>query len=75
MNEIKLKDILPNREVYIEYRTHDPFGDDCLYGFCKWTGTELESLDNDNYSVNDVIESFEWDGDKNLIIWYRSVWK
>ena len=71
---LKLKDILPNRKVYIEYRTHDPLGDDVLAGFCTWHKDELVSDDGDDYSVDDVISSYEWDGPDNLIVWYDSKW-
>ena len=74
MHPMKLINLLPNHEVHIEFRTHGPNSEDMLYGFCHWDGNELESLDGDNYSVNDIIESYEWDGNKNLIVWYESKW-
>ena len=74
MKELKLKDILPDNEVYIEYRTHTPDGDDCLFGFCHWDGNKLWSSDGDNYSTEDVLDSYEWDGKKNLTVWYKSQW-
>ena len=50
---MKLKDILPSYPINnIEVRTNDPFGDDMLFGFCHWTGTELISGDGDNYYLN-----------------------
>lgn len=75
MYPIKLSNLLPDREIHIEYRTHGPSGEDILSGFCHWDGKKLTSLDGDNYSVNDIIESYEWDGNKNIIVWYRSRWQ
>ena len=69
-----LKELLPDRKVFIEYRTHDPLGDDVLSGFCTWTGTELVPGDHDSYYIDDEISSFEWDGPNNLIVWYSSGW-
>ena len=69
-----LKDLLSSNEVHIEYRTHLPDGTDVLSGFCHWDGENLYPLDNDDYSVDDVIESYEWDNNKNLIVWYESRW-
>ena len=74
MNDVKLKDILPKREVHIEYRTFTPDGQDCLSGFCHWDGKNLQPLDGDIYSLDDVISSHEWDGEKNLVVWYQSRW-
>ena len=74
MGNTQLKNLLPDREVHIEYRTHTPDWQDCLAGFCHWDGKTLQPLDGDSYSIDDIVESYEWDGDKNLTVWYRSRW-
>lgn len=68
-----LKEVLPERQVYIECRTHDVYGDDVLSGFCKWTGENLVAVGKTSYSIEDTISSYEWDGPNNLIIWYAPV--
>ena len=65
-----LKSILPERRVFIEYRTHDNAGDDILVGFCKWTGTEMVPIKENKYPEYGEISSYEWDGPNNLIIWF-----
>ena len=74
MHDIALGNLLPDREIHIEYRTNLPDGRDCLAGFCHWDGKELNPVDNDIYSVDDIISAYEWDGDKNLFVWYTSRW-
>lgn len=72
---MKLKDILPSYHIRnIEVRTNDPDGDDMLFGFCHWTGTELISGDGDNYYLNEEISKYEFDG-TNLTYWIISKWK
>lgn len=71
---LKLKELLPCRKVEIEYRTHDIFGDDILHGACKWDGNVLKPIDNDIYSIEDEISSYEWNGPNNLTVWYISKW-
>ena len=44
---MKLKDLLSNKIITIEVRTFDPNGDDMLFGYCRWNGKELVSLDGD----------------------------
>lgn len=71
---MKLKDILSNSPIdKIEVRTNDPFGDDMLFGFCRWTGTELVSLDGDNYSIEDEITKYKFD-EYGLTYWIESEW-
>ena len=71
---MKLKDILSNSPIdKIEVRTNDPFGDDMLFGFCRWTGTELVSLDGDNYSIEDEITKYEFE-EYGLTYWIESEW-
>lgn len=72
---MKLKDILPSYHINnIEVRTNDPDGDDMLFGFCHWTGTELISGDGDNYYLNEEISKYEFDG-VHLTYWIISEWK
>lgn len=69
-----LKELLPNRQINIEYRTHTPDGTDVFTGACKWTGSELVPLDGDEYFVDDIISNYEWNSDSELTIWYESKW-
>ena len=72
---MKLKDILPSYPINnIEVRTNDPDGDDMLFGFCHWTGTELISGDGDNYYLNEEISKYEFDGE-HFTYWIISEWK
>lgn len=71
---MKLKDILPPHPLNnIEVRTNDPFGEDMLFGFCQWTGTELISGDGDNYYLNEEISEYKFDGE-HLTYWIVSKW-
>lgn len=71
-----LKDILGDKEVYIEYRTNSPVNSeqDIYTGACRWDGKELHSIDRDNYSIYDVITKYEIENEKNIIVWYKSTW-
>ena len=69
-----LKDILPNHYVDIMVRTTDPFGDDMLFGYCHWTGTELVSDDGDSYYLDDEVEKYEFDEDGRLVYWFKGEW-
>lgn len=72
---MKLKDILPSYPINnIEVRTNDPDGDDMLFGYCHWTGTELISGDGDNYYLNEEISNYEFDGE-HLTYWIISKWR
>ena len=70
---MKLKDILPNYRVNIEVRTTDPFGEDILFGYCHWTGTELISDDGDSYSIEEEVVKYEF-GEFGLIYWFEPEW-
>ena len=71
-----LKDILPDYPLRnIEVRTNDPDGEDMLFGYCHWTGTELISGDGDNYYLNEEISKYEFDEEKReLTYWIVSKW-
>lgn len=73
-----LRDLLVNNKpVDIMYRCNSPFEDmesDMLYGYCRWTGKELESVDGDSYYLNDVVEKYEYDDDGTLVVWISVVW-
>ena len=71
---MKLKDLLGDTPVDIEYRTYDPFGEDILTGACRWTGSELISVYGDNYSTEDYISKHRWNHSNSLTIWYESKW-
>ena len=70
---MKLKDCLMNKRVNITYRTFSG-EEDILVGYCRWTGSKLESLDGDEYSVEDEITKCRWDGPEDLTVWYESEW-
>lgn len=74
---MKLKDIIPNYPLEnIEVRTNNPFGEDILFGFCSWTGTDLISEDGDSYYLDEEIVKYEFDKkNKELIYWIKSKWK
>ena len=75
---MKLIDILSGRPLdRIEVRTNSSFDDDqngVLFGFCAWDGSNLISLDGDNYYLDEEVTKFEWAGG-NLRIWIHSEWK
>ena len=70
---MKLKDILPDHHINIMARTTDPYGDDMLFGYCYWTGTELVSDDGDSYSIEEEIVKYEFN-DYGLAYWFESKW-
>lgn len=76
MKEMRLKDLLSDTYVNIEYRTNSPFPNegDMLFGYCMWDGFKLHSVDGDDYSVNDVIQSYKWDTPKDLVVWIKGKW-
>lgn len=74
---MKLRDILPDYPIEdISVRTNDPWGDDMLFGYCHWTGTELISGDGDNYYLDDEISKYMFDLEKKrLVYWIESEWR
>lgn len=70
---MKLKDILPDHYINIMARTTDPWGDDLLFGYCHWTGTELVPDDGDYYSIEEEIVRYEFN-DYGLAYWFESQW-
>lgn len=73
---LTLRDILPEYPLRnIEVRTYDPDGEDMLFGFCHWTGTELVSGDGDSYYLDDPIAKYEFDEQtRSLTYWFKGVW-
>ena len=73
---MRVRDILPDYPVNnIMVRTNDPFGEDMLFGYCHWTGTELVSADGDNYFIDEEVTKFELNEEKReLIYWIKSEW-
>lgn len=72
-----LRDLLiNNKPVNIMYRCNSPLEEeeDMLFGYCRWTGTELESVDGDSYYLNDVVDKYEYDSDGDLIVWISVGW-
>jgi hypothetical protein len=71
---MKLKDILPEQPVErIMVRTYGPDGEDMLFGYCMWTGSELISGDGDSYSIEEEIVKYAFD-EYGLIYWFESEW-
>lgn len=70
---MKLKDILPDHYINIQSRTYDPWGEDMLFGYCHWTGTELVSDDGDSYSIEEEVIKYEFN-DYGLSYWFEPEW-
>ncbi len=70
-----LKDILKKLDIdfkTIEYRTIisiDSNDVDTLFGYCRYIGGELMSLDGDNYDFNDEIIKYQIYKDDWLTVW------
>lgn len=73
---ITVRDILPEWPVsLIMVRTNDPYGGDMLYGYCRWDGERLISLDGDCYSLDEPVTKYEWSWDTcGLVYWIHSEW-
>ena len=80
---MKLRDILPrNNDIPLKIivRTYDPFGEDMLFGFCRWENGELISEDGDSYDLDDEVIRFEMTYNPNkfceylLTYWFESEW-
>jgi len=72
-----LRNILPDRRVDIMVRTNLPpafHGGDTLFGYCRWHGNSLESLDGDSYDIDWEITKFEWESENSLVVWIESEW-
>ena len=71
-----VKDILPDYPIECIVRTNDPWGDDMLFGYCHWTGTELISGDGDSYYIDEEIDKYEFDEENGeLTYWIVSEWE
>lgn len=71
---MKLKELLTDKEIHIEYRTNHPEFGDIFHGACVWTGSKLEPYDGDSYSIEDEIKTYEWNSPSDLTVWYESKW-
>lgn len=74
---MKVKEILPQHSVNIMVRTNAQANcgcNDLLFGYCKWDGKNLVSLDGDTYSVEDEISRYEYEADGTLTYWVISEW-
>lgn len=74
---MRLKDILPQTPVDITIRSNAPKGcekEDILFGFCRWDGSKLVSLDGDDYELDDEIVKYEYESDGSLICWIAVTW-
>ena len=73
---MKLRDLLVNNKpMEIKYRINSPVDEegDMLFGYCRWTGSELESGDGDSYYLDDEIERYEINGTE-ITVWIRVNW-
>ena len=73
---MKLRDLLVNNKpMEIKYRINSPVDEegDMLFGYCRWTGSELESGDGDSYYLDDEIERYEING-MDITVWIRVNW-
>lgn len=69
-----LKDLLSYQPVRIEYRIFGPNDEDMLFGYCRWTGSELIPEDGDLYYLDDKIIKHEWTGLNKLTVWIEGGW-
>lgn len=75
----KLRDILAKDKPIetIMARTNAPFADEkdgILFGYCKWDGEKLISLDGDYYSLDEEIVRYEFENENYLVYWFYSEW-
>lgn len=81
-----VNDILPSHPVEIMVRTNYPesllpylsseiIEQGLLVGYCSWDGEKLISEDGDYYSVDDIVEKYEYETDGSLTYWEISRWK
>lgn len=69
-----VKDILPPHPVdEIMVRTTGPDGEDMLFGYCKWDGENLISLDGDEYYLSELVQKYENNKD-SLTYWIYTEW-
>lgn len=75
---MKLRDLcLPDYPIdTIQYRCYGPAPEcaDMMFGYCRWTGKELQSMDGDSYSLDDEIIKYEWFGEHLLIVYFEAQW-
>lgn len=70
-----LRDILtskPVEEIIVRTILPQALGNlDILYGFCKWDGENLISLDDESYDLGWSVVKYEWNPDDTLTIWTK----
>lgn len=75
---MKLRDLcIPDQAIdTIQYRCYGPAPDyeDMMFGYCRWTGKELESIDGDSYSLDDEIIKYEQIDEHLLIVYFEAQW-
>ena len=82
---MRVKDILPDHPVQIMVRTNYPefvlpylseesVEQGLLVGYCSWDGEKLISEDGDYYSVDEIVEKYEYETDGSLTYWGISKW-
>ena len=73
-----LKDLCkPNQPIdTIQYRCYGPapIFEDMVFGYCRWTGSELISLDGDSYSLDDEIIKYQFIDEDFLVIYFEAEW-
>ena len=65
MRKEALDILIKKKSVIIECRMIE---DGMLFGYCKWDGKKLISMDGDNYYLDWVVEKYEYEG-KEMTIW------
>lgn len=71
-----LRDLIQDKkDIIIEFRTNSPVEEekDMLFGYAKWTGEELESLDGDDYYLDEELYRAEIFND-SITVWFKSDW-
>lgn len=77
-NLVQVKDVLPERPVDIMVRVNAPawsIHEDMLFGYCKWDGERLISLDGDSYSTEDEITKYKHEDDGTMTYWIAAEWQ
>ena len=72
---MKLRDVIPDYPLDCQVRCYGADGEDMLFGYCRWTGEELISVDGDSYYLDDEISKYELDEEnKELTYWIIVEW-
>ena len=70
---IEVRTNLPDQ--LLQYANEEEIERGMLFGYCSWNGSELVSLDGDNYYLHEEVEKYVWESDTSLVYWFKSIWK